>query len=132
MAGSGPSNDKSKRAQGICPNGWALPTKYDFSTKSSAYWPDQTTGYDGESIDMVYRYGGNAAGWRPTYAGTRTTDEYGLDYLGVREWLWSSSLDQKGKTVVTESFDVSFPNKSRRAYGSGKNYNFASVRCIKQ
>ena len=45
MAGSISNNDQSSRTQGICPSGWGLPTKVDFTSTADSYWP---------TIDDIY------------------------------------------------------------------------------
>lgn len=128
MAWAKATDSQSRRTQGICPSGWALPTKFDFSTKSSAFWPDEKGKYDGENIDVVFQYGGNTTGWKASYAGSRIIYDFGFHYFGSKELLWSSSLNKLGNPVA-EQFESSSVNQSRRE-GVGEDL-FGSVRCIK-
>lgn len=66
MAGGLSNNDPSARTTGVCPSGWGIPTKADFTSNSNAYWP---TG--------DFQYGGNTIGWLKSYAGYRTNDVNG-------------------------------------------------------
>lgn len=104
----------------LCPSGWTLPSKSDFSTTGSAYWPDPASDYS---------WLGNTTGWNRSYAGYRTDDSVGTFYdRGSSEYLWSSTASSASYAWY-EVFYTSDPSSSNRD-DSTKPFGF-SARCLK-
>lgn len=70
------------RTQGICPSGWGIPTKTDFTSIGNSYWPTSDAAW-----------GGNTVGWSQTHAGYRDFSDmtfYNRSTGFLQEWIWSS------------------------------------------
>ncbi|MDD5376998.1 MAG: FISUMP domain-containing protein [Candidatus Gracilibacteria bacterium] len=120
MAGGVSNNNQTARTQGICPSGWGLPTKADFSTTSSAYWPDPVS-------DSTWL--GNTTGWTRLYTGYRTNDATGTFYGRTgNEYIWSS-LDLSPTDAWLEFIFLTYPTQSNR--GTTTKASGFSVRCLK-
>lgn len=112
-------------AQGICPDGWHIPTLAEFQTLSS------TAGGDGNALKAIGQGSGggagtNTSGFSALLAGIRNTVG-NFQYLGYSNYFWSSSEP-----------DINVPSTLHvRSYDSAIGFNVANkpnglcVRCIK-
>ncbi len=118
MAGWVSNNNQSSRTQGICPSGWGLPTKADFTSTADSYWPTSDNTWAGATTNWSRSY----VGYRDTDAtgtfGNRTTDEY----------VWSS-FENSATDAWDEAFHTSSPTQSYRV-NDNKALGF-TVRCLK-
>ncbi len=78
-------------AQGICPNGWHVPTLLEFQIL------EFTVGSDGNSLKKVGQgYGGgagtNTSGFSALLAGYRDLDE-SFESIGSETYFWSSTIE---------------------------------------
>ena len=83
MAGYSATDDIYSRSKGICPDGWAMPTKVDFTSANDSYWP---------TADNAW--GGNTAGWNKQYGGycdPYDTESGPFYMIDSGDYLWSSS-----------------------------------------
>ncbi|MDD2744939.1 MAG: FISUMP domain-containing protein [Candidatus Gracilibacteria bacterium] len=118
MAGGSSNNNQGSRTQGVCPSGWAIPTKADFTSSSSTYWPND---------DLAWQ--GTTTNWSRSYAGHRKDDAVGTFSLRTTyEDLWSS-LESSATVAWHQNFDPGVPSRSYRITYP-KAYGF-SVRCLK-
>lgn len=112
-------------AQGICPDGWHIPTLAEFQTLSS------TVGGDGNALKAIGQGSGdgagtNTSGFSALLAGIRNMSG-NFQYLGYSNYFWSSSEPQ---IDVPSTLHV-------RSYDSAIGFNVANkpnglcVRCIK-
>ncbi len=107
-------------SQGICPNGWHVPSQADFETLS------ESVGRDGNALKLTGFLGTNKSGFSALLAGTRITSGFIFDHLNNSTQFLSSSVSTNGINVL-------------RLYGSrgtvglvqqNRNRGF-SVRCLK-
>lgn len=134
----------SEGAQGICPDGWHIPSDSDWHTLE-AHLSDSGSGpaCDPNRMDEgCFSAGdkvmtGGGSGFNVNYSGVRVwgghySDGFiGWDSLSV---FWSSTLDQPTTAygrLVTSSPSTGKIYRQTWGVGTGDNVNGASVRCLK-
>ncbi|MDP3150218.1 MAG: FISUMP domain-containing protein [Ignavibacteria bacterium] len=108
---------RTEKAQGVCPNGWHIPTKSEFEILSS------TVNNDGNALKVNDT---NSSGFTALFSGYRIDNGY-FNYLGTNTIFWSSTENNDTKanylylTTIYSNILLSDNNKE---------FGF-SIRCIK-
>ncbi|MDD2871895.1 MAG: FISUMP domain-containing protein [Candidatus Gracilibacteria bacterium] len=126
MNGGAATDDVNNRVQGICPSGWAIPTRSDLISTTGGFWP-LITEYG--PVDV----GGNTQLYSPnniipSYTGYRNYLNSQFAQLGSSNYFWTSKYNNANKADGSVFYTVHI--------GKTFNYNFEkgdgfSVRCIK-
>ncbi len=112
-------------AQGICPDGWHLPTFAEFQTLRA------TVNYDGNALKEIGQgmgegAGTNTSGFSALLAGLRGYDG-SFYYLGYDTDFWSST---ECDAAISNSLYLCYWDSIIYLYGNIKEFGF-SVRCVK-
>lgn len=140
MNGESSSNSVPSGVQGICPDGWHLPSDEEWKVIEMHLGMSQSeansTGYRGtdegeklKSISGWYNSGNgiNSSGFTALPGVSRNSDE-SFDYLGYYGFWWSTTA-QLSTNPWRRSLNYGYNQVGRSDYGS-KPYGF-SVRCLK-
>ncbi len=111
-------------AQGICPDGWHIPTLAEFQTLAT------TVNYDGNSLKAIGQgtgngHGTNTSGFSALLAGYRFGSGF-FYYLGLYANFWSSSEG----AYYAYYLNLYFNGSTITLYYYGKDFGL-SVRCLK-
>ncbi len=105
-------------AQGICPNGWHIPTRTEQTTLSSAN--------DGTKLKAIGEGDGtNTSGFSALLSGKREEADGSFTRVSSNTYFWASQVTGNNAYNLSLSSSSSTPS-----YNSAKNYGF-SVRCLK-
>jgi uncharacterized protein (TIGR02145 family) len=113
-------------AQGICPEGWHIPTRAEFETLTNfAGHPKKLVRQD--QPETFFFTPTNETGFSAIYAGNRNYNDGGFGGLGVSTNFWSSTEDGSNNAY---NMHLNYSFTSAFYYTFDKNFGF-SVRCIK-
>jgi len=124
------NGETQEKAQGICPNGWHIPSDEEFKVLEQYYGmtdseANMTNTWRGSDVGTKFK-SDDADGYRAKLSGRRTsTGSYSL--LNVFEYMWTSS--EYGDNAWRRCLDVN-SDEIGRWNTFPKTYGF-SVRCIK-
>lgn len=122
---SSPNPAFSGNVQGICPNGWHMPTLTEFQTLAT------TVNNDGNALKATNQGSGagvgtNTSGFSALLAGYRNYNS-GFYNLGNNTYFWSSA---EYNSNIAYGMNLWYGDGDIRPYGYTKNNGF-SVRCVK-
>jgi uncharacterized protein (TIGR02145 family) len=152
MGGSASSNSVPSNVQGICPDGWHVPSydefiiMLDYVASKPQYQCDgnpqktakalaSTTGWDYGGAKSKYSPGdnsqdNNATGFNAMPAGTGTGTESA--WFGHDAWFWTTTGSDKGRGATSIRISYGSPTISRGNFYNGYfKENQFSVRCVR-
>jgi uncharacterized protein (TIGR02145 family) len=124
------SNTNPSGVQGVCPDGWHLPSKVEWEILKAHLTNNGYSGTEGNSLRATHNWSGFEGtdnfgftalknGYRSPGSGIMFTDE-------VSEYWWTSL----GYTTTASDYWLAFPVEGFSTGGHSKSYGF-SVRCVK-
>jgi uncharacterized protein (TIGR02145 family) len=127
MAWDASTNIQVDRSKGICPIGWAVPTKLDFTSWSWGFWPVRDSSLHEMNLPM---YSNN---WNVSFVGYRDSSQMmSFKHTGLKEYFWSSSeLDQDVASRIVFDKESNMVKSTYIQRQEASKANFYSVRCIK-
>jgi len=115
------NTNSENKDQGVCPEGWIIPSKSDWETLFESYKKTKDLTEGGES------------GLNIRFAGIKFPND-SFDFLAQSTAFWSSSKDVSittGNYIITWYFYQDQKNNEPQRYSTDENYG-QSIRCIKK
>jgi uncharacterized protein (TIGR02145 family) len=121
MAGGQANNNNPSNVQGVCPDGWHLPSKSEMETLFNYFGGDKYLAYTG-LID------GGSSGLNFKLAGKWSTGILGWNSNGTRGYYWTTT--KSGSEYIVAGFNI-FMIQGQFDFGSESGAQRMPCRCVK-
>ncbi|OQX82229.1 MAG: hypothetical protein B6D64_00920 [Bacteroidetes bacterium 4484_276] len=120
--------------QGICPNGWHLPTSQEINTLIGYFGGMYTAGGKMKETGIYHWNPPNTGatdtgGFTALPGGVRGLNNGNFTEIGTRAWFWSSSK-HASNNYIAQARNLYYATTVATNHGSNKGYGY-SVRCVK-
>jgi uncharacterized protein (TIGR02145 family) len=130
--GSNQTCNPSFPVQGICPDGWHLPSYEEFEKLIKSAGDKRIAGRKLKSTTGWFSEGNgtDALGFAALPAGVSTSSKLAIEAPGLSANFWSSSFFVEGSSLHPHHMYILYSDDDVGLYVAGSLYNKHSVRCV--